>query len=109
MRHSRAATLMLTILSLFGISLFYVAPVLVSTAIGSGLRARLQPGFDDGQASISNGLACLFIGALVYTALRMLPGLGWLFALCSAGVGLGALVLWLRDALAKDSFQHSSR
>lgn len=99
----------LAILSLFGISLFYVAPVLVSTAIGSGLRARLQPGFDDGQASISNGLACLFIGALVYTALRMLPGLGWLFALCSAGVGLGALVLWLRDALAKDSFQHSSR
>ena len=99
--------LQLAVFSLLGISLLYVAPVLASAAIGSGLRARFQPDFDDGKASIANALSCLFIGALVYTALRMLPGLGWLFALCSAWVGLGALALWLREVLGNESGQHS--
>jgi len=99
--------LQLALFSLFGISLLYVAPVLVSAAIGRGLRARFQAHFDTGQASIASAFSCLFLGALVYTALRMIPGLGWLFALCSAGAGLGALALWLRDAATGETSQHA--
>ena len=101
--------LQMAVVSLLGISILYVAPVLVSAGMGSALQARFQPAADDESPSIPRALVGVAVGVVVYTALRMVPELGWLFGLCSAWIGLGALALWLREVLRKNTPQHADR
>jgi hypothetical protein len=88
--------LQMALFALFGIALFYVAPVLASAGLGGALLARFRPE-DGGNATVVDAVLTVAVGATAYTLLRAIPWFGWLAALGAALVGLGALALWLRQ------------
>jgi hypothetical protein len=72
----------------FLISVFYLAPVVVSFLGGRMLLGRLQPDRAAGQ------VLPLVIGIVVYVILRAIPILGAVVALVVVLLGLGALSIW---------------
>ncbi len=89
--------LQMALFALFGIALLYVAPVLASAGIGDAVLARLGLRSDSPDRSLVDALLLITVGAVLYTALRAIPGVGWLVAVAGALVGLGALAVWLRE------------
>ena len=85
--------------ALFLLAAVYVAPALAAGAIGGAILDRVRSSAADTTPSVPTGLTNVALGAAVYAALRMIPGLGWLIGLVAALVGLGALGIWLRDRL----------
>jgi hypothetical protein len=72
----------------FLISIFYLAPVVVSFLGGRMLLGRFQPDRASGR------VLPLVIGILLYVILRAIPILGGLVALIVVLLGLGALSIW---------------
>jgi hypothetical protein len=89
--------LQMALFALLGIALLYVGPVLASAGIGGAVLARFRPRSDGPAPSLVDAMLLVAVGAVLYTALRAIPGLGWLVAIAGALVGLGALTLWLRE------------
>jgi hypothetical protein len=72
----------------FLISVFYLAPVVVSFLGGRMLLGRFQPDRAAGR------VLPLVIGIVVYVVLRAIPVLGAVVALVVVLLGLGALSIW---------------
>jgi hypothetical protein len=72
----------------FLISVFYLAPVVVSFLGGRMLLGRLQPDRAAGR------VLPLVIGIVVYVILRAIPILGAVVAVVVVLLGLGALSIW---------------
>jgi hypothetical protein len=95
------------IFALFFLSIVYLAPVLASAGIGQaivGAISRMKES-DPGEPAAAPGtlLVAVVIGAVVYTALRAVPGVGPLVGIAAALAGLGALARWLQQLFSKDA------
>jgi cytoskeletal protein CcmA (bactofilin family) len=72
-------------LSLFWLSIAYLSKIVVAYLIGSLIFKRFIPSF------AQNRLWPLVVGIILYSLLASIPYLGWLIAILSTLIGLGAL------------------
>ncbi len=91
--------------ALFYLAFAHLAPVLASAGLGRAIVRRFRPVEIEAPEAARPGAALLTItlGAVTYTVLRAIPGLGFAFGVAAALVGLGALAVWLRDRFAADA------
>ena len=91
--------------ALFFLALVHLAPVLASAGLGRAVVRRFRPVEIEAPEAARPGAALVMIavGAVAYTGLRAIPGLGLAVAVVGALVGLGSLAVWLRDRFSPDA------
>jgi hypothetical protein len=95
-----------TIFALFFLSIVYLAPVLASVGIGHAIVERIgsrSAGDSDEPETAGSLLVPVVIGAVAYTALRAIPGVGPIVGIAAALAGLGALARWLQNVFSPDA------
>jgi cytoskeletal protein CcmA (bactofilin family) len=81
----------------FGLAVTYVAPIVISYLLGRLIFswAKLSP--------VLETLLALFVGLLVYVLVTAIPCFGWLIGFVAVLMGLGALWMWARGLIEKQT------